>query len=151
MDGPRVAVVTGGAKGLGRASALRLAEDGRDLVVWDVLDDAGADTVAHVQAMGRRGAYRHVDVRDPAAVEAAAAAARAAFGHVDILVAAAGIIGRDAPSALATPLDEWHDVLAVNLTGTYLCLRAHVAGMAARGWGRTVTFTSGARDGLPAL
>ena len=69
------------------------------------------------------------------------------LGPVDILVNAAAIIGVDA-SVLETPLDEWDRVLAVNLTGTYLASRLVVGGMAERGWGRIVNFTSGARHGV---
>lgn len=101
----------------------------------------------------RHGAEAHAVEVDVASLDALTAAQRAtteALGQIDILVNAAGIIGVDA-SVLETPLDEWDRVLAVNLTGTYLASRMVVGGMAERGWGRIVNFTSGARHGTPAL
>lgn len=101
----------------------------------------------------RHGAEAHaveVDVASLDALTAAHQATTEALGQVDILVNAAAIIGVDA-SVLETPLHEWDRVLAVNLTGTYLASRMVVFGMAERGWGRIVNFTSGARHGTPAL
>jgi NAD(P)-dependent dehydrogenase (short-subunit alcohol dehydrogenase family) len=146
----RLAVVTGGAKGLGRAAALRLAEDGRDIALWDLLEAESQEVQQSIQALGRRARVYPVDVADRQAVAAAGQATLDDFGRVDILVNAAGIIGRDA-SVLTTPLEEWDRVLAVNLTGTYLCSRVLVDHMARRGWGRIVNFTSSARRGVPAL
>lgn len=103
--------------------------------------------------MRQRGAEAHaveVDVASLDALTAAQQATTESLGQIDILVNAAAIIGVDA-SVLETPLDEWERVLAVNLTGTYLASRMVVGGMAERGWGRIVNFTSGARHGTPAL
>ncbi|HUZ20240.1 MAG TPA: SDR family NAD(P)-dependent oxidoreductase [Acidimicrobiales bacterium] len=127
----RTAVVTGGASGLGRASARRLAEDGVTVVTVDV--SADADMV--------------VDVSDAGAV--ARAAAR--IGAVDILVNSAGIIG---PNKVLWEIedDEWASTLAVNLTGTFHLCRAFAPGMQERGWGRIVNFASMAgKDGNPRL
>ena len=150
MADGRVAIVTGGAKGIGRASALRLAADGRAIVIWDVAESEAVATAERVRDNGATAEVERVDLRDRAAIETAFARAMAAFGHVDILVNAAGIIGTDA-SVLTTPMDEWDDVLAVNLSGTYLSCRAAVGHMAERGWGRIVNFTSQAALGVPAL
>ena len=150
MSALRIAVVTGGATGLGRASALRLADDGRAVAVWD-RDLAGAKrTAADVRTRGVEALAVEVDVASLESLTAAQSTTRDALGAIDILVNAAGVIGVDA-SVLETPLDEWHHVLAVNLTGTYLASRLVVADMAERGWGRIVNFTSGARHGTPAL
>ncbi len=147
---PRLAVVTGGANGLGRASALRLAEDGRAIAIWDQ-DAAGADrTIADLKSRDVEAIAVEVDAASLESLEAAHATTVDLLGPVDILVNAAAIIGVDA-SVLETPLDEWERVLAVNLTGTYLASRMVVGGMAERGWGRIVNFTSGARHGVPAL
>ena len=150
MEGPRVAVVTGGANGLGRASALRLAEDGRAIAIWDSDADAAKRTIAELNRREAKALAVHVDVASAESLEAAHKATTEALGQIDILVNAAAIIGVDA-SVLETPLDEWERVLAVNLTGTYLASRMVVGGMAERGWGRIVNFTSGARHGTPAL
>ncbi len=127
----RTAVVTGGASGLGRASAERLAEDGVDVVTLDIA--AGADVLA--------------DVRDPGAVRAAAQR----IGPVDILVNSAGIIGPSKPLWEVTG-DEWAATFAVNVQGTFNLCRAFVPGMRERGWGRIVNFASMAgKDGNPNL
>ncbi len=150
MERPRVAVVTGGANGLGRASALRLAEDGRAIAIWDSDEDAAGQTVAELNRRDQKALAVHVDVASRESLERARTTTRDVLGPVDILVNAAAIIGVDA-SVLETPLAEWERVLAVNLTGTYLASRMVVGGMAERGWGRIVNFTSGARHGTPAL
>ncbi len=146
----RVALVTGGAKGMGRACALRLAEAGRDVAVVDLLEGPGGETVAAVEGLGRRARYFPCNVADADAVEATVAAVKGHFGRLDILVNAAGIIGRDLP-LLETPLQMWRDVLDVNLSGTYYMSRAVVPHMLEGRWGRIVNFTSGAREGVPTL
>ena len=146
----RVALVTGGGKGMGRASALRLAEAGRDVVVVDVLEAQGEETARAVREMGLRAAYYRCDVSDITDVERTVKAIKGAFGRIDILVNAAGIIGKDLP-LLETPIQMWHDVLGVNLSGTYFMSRTVVPHMLERGWGRIVNFTSGAREGVEQL
>jgi 3-oxoacyl-[acyl-carrier protein] reductase len=127
----RTAVVTGGASGLGRASAERLARDGVDVVTLDIA--AGADIIA--------------DVRDPAAVGAAAQRT----GPVDILVNSAGIVGPNKPLWEITD-EEWAVTFAVSVQGTFNLCRAFVPGMRERGWGRIVNFASMAgKDGNPNL
>lgn len=150
MGARRIAVVTGGANGLGRASALRLADEGRAIALWDRDLESARRTADEVRARGSDAQVVDVDVASPESLEAAYVATRDFLGPVDILVNAAAIIGVDA-SVLETPLDEWDRVLAVNLTGTYLASRLVVGEMAERGWGRIVNFTSGARHGTPAL
>ncbi len=146
----RVALVTGGAKGVGRACAIRLAEAGRDVAVVDVLEERARDTVEQVRALGRRAEFYACNVADLAEVERTVAAVKAAFGRIDILVNAAGIIGRDLP-LMETPIQMWHDVLGVNLSGTYFMSRVVVPHMVERKWGRIINFTSGAREGIPTL
>lgn len=150
MSARRVAVVTGGATGLGRASAVRLADDDRAIAIWDRDVDGAERTAANLKSRGALAMALDVDVASLESLEAALTTTRDILGPVDILVNAAAIIGVDA-SVLETPLDEWDRVLAVNLTGTYLASRLVVGEMAERGWGRIVNFTSGARHGTPAL
>src|SRR5437870_2051171 len=92
----RVAVVTGGARGIGRASALRIAEEGRDVVIADLLD-AGTEVVKEVEALGQKAIFIRTDVTDEAAVNALMATAVDTFGRLDILVCCAGILGKEMP------------------------------------------------------
>jgi glucose 1-dehydrogenase len=142
---PRVALITGGAQGIGRAAALRLAEAGRDVVIADVAPEA-AETVRVVQALGRRAAAHTLDVTDPAAVQALVADTLAAFGRIDILVCCAGLLGREL-SFLDVPLEEFERVLRVNLFGVIHAHQAVIPIMLRQGWGRCVTIGSGARHG----
>jgi 3-oxoacyl-[acyl-carrier protein] reductase len=138
--GSRAAIVTGGAKGIGREIALKLAEAGAAVLVAD-RDGAGADAVAgEIEAAGGRAVGRAADVRDPAGCEALVASAREAFGLLDTLVTSAGV-ARSQPF-LQTSLELWQETLAVNLTGTYLCCQAAAPAMAAAGGGRIVTIAS---------
>ena len=127
-----------------------MAEDGRATALWDLDLDGALRTAAEVRQRGAEAHAVEVDVASLDALTAAQQATTESLGQIDILVNAAAIIGVDA-SVLETPLDEWERVLAVNLTGTYLASRMVVGGMAERGWGRIVNFTSGARHGTPAL
>ena len=129
MGVSRIAVVTGGMSGLGRAAAARLADDGVKVLTLDIAD--GADLV--------------VDVTDPDAVHAAAERA----GPVDILVNSAGIVGPNAP-LWEISLEGWERTFAVNVRGTFNTCQAFVPGMRERGWGRIVNIASIAgKDGNP--
>src|SRR5690349_11170716 len=91
----RVAVITGGARGIGGATAVRLAEAGRDVVIADVLEAEAAETLVQVQALGQRGLFVPTDVSDEAAVRALAERTVAEFGRLDILVCCAGIFDKE--------------------------------------------------------
>jgi len=135
----RVAVVTGAAGGIGAATALAMAAEGARVVVADLKD--GAATVAAVEAAGGQAAYLPCDVADAGQVEAMVSAAVERFGALDVLVNDAGISGG---SSLAHELDVevWTRVLAVNLTGTFLCARAAMPHLLASGRGRIVNVAS---------
>jgi NAD(P)-dependent dehydrogenase (short-subunit alcohol dehydrogenase family) len=115
--GRRNALVTGASYGIGAAAALALARDGCDVAVSDLARASLAETVAAVEAAGRRGVAIELDLRSQASVERAMAEAVEALGQVDILVNNAGVPLRKA--ALETSRAEWEEVIGVNLTGTF--------------------------------
>jgi 3-oxoacyl-[acyl-carrier protein] reductase len=136
----RIALVTGGASGIGRAVCERLARAGAKVAVAD-LNDAAAESVAEaIRAVGGQASALALDVRDPDQVARAIALTEQTFGIAQILVTCAGV-GRLAPF-LDTDLDTWNDTLAVNLTGTFLCAQAAARRMVGTGWGRIVTIGS---------
>jgi NAD(P)-dependent dehydrogenase (short-subunit alcohol dehydrogenase family) len=141
----RLALITGGARGLGRATALRLAEEGRDIVIADLLD-CGHEVVQEVEALGQRAAYIPTDVTDEAAVQQLIDQAVAEFGRLDILVCCAGILGKEAPF-LEQSVAQFDKVMKINLYGVYHAHQAAIPHMLRQGWGRCVTITSGARHG----
>jgi 3-oxoacyl-[acyl-carrier protein] reductase len=160
----RVALVTGGSRGLGRADALTLARAGADVVIADIQveSDAGEDvdrygplaqaaraqglvfteaTAQEIQGMGRRAAAIKCDVTDRAQVEATVARAVDEFGSVDILVNNAGTL--DHVGQLGDQVPElWERDLRVNLTGAFNCAQAVWPHMRDRGWGRVVNMAS---------
>jgi NAD(P)-dependent dehydrogenase (short-subunit alcohol dehydrogenase family) len=141
----RVALVTGGARGLGRAAALRIAEEGRDIVIADLLD-IGNDVVKEVEALGQRAIYVPTDVTDEAAVQSLVQKTVDTFGRLDILVCCAGILGIEAPF-LEQSVKQFDKVIKINLYGVYHAHQAAIPHMLKQGWGRCVTITSGARHG----
>ncbi|MCP5152865.1 MAG: SDR family oxidoreductase [Ectothiorhodospiraceae bacterium] len=127
----QVAVVTGAARGFGRAIAERLAADGCRIAAWDVAPDAGQPAAL----------VREVDVASAEQVGAATEATLAALGRIDILVNNAGINGPTVP-LWEYPLEAWDRVMAIDLTGVFLCTRAVVPHMITRGSGRVVNIAS---------
>jgi 3-oxoacyl-[acyl-carrier protein] reductase len=141
----RVAVVTGGASGIGLAIARRLLASGARLSLWDA--NPGAIAAAAPQLGDAHSA--EVDVRDYASVARARDATLDALGRIDILVTSAGITGPNV-TTWEYPLDAWRDVLDVNLTGTFHCARAVAGPMRAADYGRIVMIASVAgKEGNP--
>jgi len=137
----KVAVVTGAARGIGRAIAMRLAQEGADVAVVDVRDEQGRQAAEAVEAAGRRGLYVHADVTQPPDVEQMVQAALGAFGTVDILVNCAGICPFK-PFLEISP-ELWSEVLDTNLKGYFLCSQAVARAMVARGIrGRIINVSS---------
>ncbi len=134
----KVAVITGGAAGIGQAFARRLAEEGVDIAIADIAP--AHETEALVKAAGRAVLSATCDVASPESVRAFADVVLERYGHVDILVNNAGIylLG---PFA-AIEYDQWRKVLAVNLDAAFVMCKAFVPGMQARHWGRVVNMTS---------
>ncbi|MGA0545100.1 SDR family NAD(P)-dependent oxidoreductase [Brevundimonas sp. VNH65] len=141
----RTAVVTGGASGLGKASAARIVAEGGKVILWDLNADALKAAAAEVGAV----AVTALDVADPEAVQAAAETANAILGRIDILVASAGITGATVPVP-EFPIDSWRRVIDINLNGVFYCCRAIVPFMLANDYGRIVNVASVAgKEGNP--
>lgn len=132
----QVAVITGGARGIGMAVAKRLASEGATPVIWDL---AGADAAA--KALGHQAFGCEVDVSIEESVEAARAATEARFGKIDILVTSAGITGRTHP-VKGHAYAPWKQVIDIHLGGVFLCARAVLDGMVERDYGRIVSVAS---------
>jgi 2-hydroxycyclohexanecarboxyl-CoA dehydrogenase len=144
----RIAVVTGGGSGLGRSISLKLAADGHRVAVVDVNSENAEKVAAEIHAAGGTAIALGVDVSDEGAVEAGFATVRDKFGPVEILVTSAAIAGFTRFDQIT--LDEWNRYLAVNLTGTFLCVRAVLSDMVTAKWGRIVTISSAAgQQGAP--
>lgn len=145
---PRVAVVTGGASGIGAAICRHLAAAGRKVAVLD-LDGAGAKGLAdELAADGCQALGLEVDVVDRTRIDEAFAKIRAELGPTEILVTSAGMVAFD-DFAEITP-ERWQRVLDVNLTGTFHACQAALVDMVAAGWGRIVTISSSsAQRGSP--
>ncbi|MEJ3652799.1 mycofactocin-coupled SDR family oxidoreductase [Actinomycetes bacterium KLBMP 9759] len=151
LDG-KVALITGGARGQGRSHAVTLARAGADIVVCDIDEPIGsvpyalstasdlAETVAHVEEVGRRCIAVPADVRERAELDAVVERAIAELGHVDIALANAGIASYGPIAEMSA--SQWQDMIDVNLTGVFNTLRAVVPHMIERRSGRIVATSS---------
>jgi len=140
----RVALVTGGGRGIGRAIALALAREGADVAVAARTPAETERVGAEVRGLGRRAAALTADVTSERDVAVMAAAAVRDLGRVDILVNAAG--GAESAPLVRTDLPLWNRMLAGNLTSVFLCTYAFLPAMIERGWGRVINVAS--RAGL---
>lgn len=137
----KVALVTGGSRGIGRGTALTLARAGADIIINYVQDDAAAAwTADQIAQMGRKVVTVKADVGDLGDLQRLLDRAHEAFGRVDILVSNAGIGQRQ--QIVDTPDDEWERVMNVNARATLVLVRALLPGMIARQFGRIVTISS---------
>lgn len=144
----RVAVVTGGARGIGRAVAERMLASGAAVALWD-LDARALDATAAELSRAGTVSTHAVELTDEAAVRAAAEASTARHGKVDVLVNNAGITGGNAPTWELPPA-VWRRVVEVNLVAPYLVASTLIPGMIAGGWGRIVNVASVAgKEGNP--
>jgi NAD(P)-dependent dehydrogenase (short-subunit alcohol dehydrogenase family) len=144
----RHAVVTGGARGIGRAVAERLLVSGAHVTIWDQDESLARRTAEELGGTGRTH-VEAIDVTDIAAVETALAASESVLGPVDILVTSAGITGPVSTVADYEPL-AWRRVIDVDLVGVYACVRSVVRGMSERGYGRIINVASIAgKEGNP--
>ena len=136
----RVALVTGAASGIGRAAAERLASEGASVVVTDVQDEAGEETVAALNAGGGDALYVHLDVTDEAGWQAAVERVLAERGRLDILVNNAGL-GDLAPIE-ETSLADWERTVAIDQTGVFLGMKSCAKALKASGHGSVVNISS---------
>jgi glucose 1-dehydrogenase len=129
----KVALITGGAKGIGKAIALRFAQEGADIVVTDKDEHAGLETAEEVRAVGRRALFATADVSDRAVTEEVLEHVLRDFGSIDILVNNAGIIVFG--SLMKCSPEDWDRMLAVDLTGAFHCTQLVGEQMVKRGRG----------------
>jgi 2-dehydro-3-deoxy-L-rhamnonate dehydrogenase (NAD+) len=144
----RVAVITGGAQGIGHATAERMLQSGASVVLWDIDAALLAKAKDSLGKLGRVGSAQ-LELTDDSAVAQATAQAIAEFGRIDILVNNAGITGGNA-TTWELPPEMWRRVVEVNLIAPYLTCRAVVPQMLKQGWGRIVNVASVAgKEGNP--
>jgi 3-oxoacyl-[acyl-carrier protein] reductase len=145
----KVAIVTGAAMGLGRAVALRLAQDGSDIVLVDVDMKLMEEVAAEIRALGRKTLIHAVDISQWTQVKEMADNVIATFRRIDILVNSAGILGPTLP-VWEYGVDDWDRVVAIDLKGTFLMCKAVIEQMRRQRSGRIVNFASIAgKDGNP--
>jgi len=138
----RVAVVTGAASGIGRATAEAFANAGAQVLLADINDELGEAVAAALEAQGRGASYFHVDITDAASIEAFRQAATAKHGRVDIVANVAGW-GKTEPFVENKP-EFWRKLIDLNFLGTVMVTRAFVEGMMERRSGRIVCVASDA-------
>lgn len=139
---PKVAIVTGAGRGIGRAIAERLLQDGFATAIADInFAEAQATSEQLAQATGGEALAIHVDVTDSASVRHMVDAVMERYGQIDVLVNNAGIIGPGG-SIVECPEEGWARVMAVNLTGVFLCAKAVLPVMLQQGSGRMINMAS---------
>ncbi|HET7002674.1 MAG TPA: SDR family NAD(P)-dependent oxidoreductase, partial [Puia sp.] len=135
----KVALVTGGANGIGLATVERFAKEGAKIILWD-LTDKGNNIAENLKKAGREVLFQKVSVTEKSTVQAAVREAHAHFGRIDILINNAGIT-KDR-TLLKMSDAEWDDVISVNLTGVFNCTREVAPIMKEQNYGRIVSASS---------
>ncbi len=142
----RVIIVTGGAQGIGRAFAMRFAEEGARVVIADINSPAAEKTAAEIGEAGGEAVAVPTDVSDHTSTEAMAQVALEKWGRIDGLVNNAAVFQRPQitrGTVEEITAEEWDRVMAVNVRGPFLCCRAVLPHMKARGYGKIVNISSG--------
>lgn len=137
----QVVLVTGGSNGIGRATAIAFGREGARVVVSDMADAAGEQTVSIIRNAGGDARYVRTDVRDASEIEKLVHGTLQTYGRLDIAFNNAGIEGTSAPIADLSEAD-WERVLRVNLTAAFLCMKHEIAAMLERGTGAIVNNAS---------
>jgi NAD(P)-dependent dehydrogenase (short-subunit alcohol dehydrogenase family) len=142
----KVAIITGGGSGIGRATAELFAKEGARVVVADYKADTGAEVARAIKNAGGEGLFVQVDISDPAQVQRMVDAALETYSGIDILFNGAGILARG--TALDTDEKTWKRVMAINLNGTFWCCKAVLPHLIKRGGGSIINVSSstGAHD-----
>lgn len=135
----KIALITGGANGIGLATAIRFANEGAKIILWDV-SELGNEVVQELNKAGHKAIFNKISVTNESEVQQAVAEARDHFGRIDILINNAGIT-RDR-TLLKMSKQEWDDVIAVNLTGVFNCTQAVAPIMKEQKYGRIVSASS---------
>ena len=133
----KVAIVTGGALGIGRASCFLLSREGARVAVTDVLDDQGRKTASEIQNAGGTAEYWHLDVSNEADVTRVSAEVNRRFGRIDVLVNNAGISGVNRPTHEVTE-SEWDALMAINVKGVFFCTKHVIPYMKEGGRGGSI-------------
>lgn len=142
----KIAIVTGSASGIGRATARRLAADGAAVLIADINADGAAQVAREINDDGGRATAQHVDLARPESVEAMVAAAVEEFGGLDVLhnnaaATGAGVLGRDG-GIVDADLDVWDTTMAINLRGSMLACKYAIPAMIERGGGSIINMST---------
>jgi NAD(P)-dependent dehydrogenase (short-subunit alcohol dehydrogenase family) len=137
----KVAIVTGGAVGIGRACVIRMAEEGAKVAIFDVLETEGSTLADQIAAKGGQAAFWKVDVADEGTLKSAIAAAAARFGGLNIIVNNAGISGSPKPTDQVTE-EEWDRVQAVNVKGVFFGTKHAIPHLRGAGGGSIINLSS---------
>lgn len=146
----KVAVITGGARGIGKGIALKFAEEGCTPVIVDLLESQAVQTLNEVQMKGRDGVFIKCDISDANQVQGMVEQVVRKFEKIDILVNNAGIPGGIPRTIADISEEDWDNVLKTNLKGTFLCCKAAVSHMKQRGSGKIINISSLAAISPPA-
>jgi len=136
----KVAIITGGASGIGKATAIRFAQEGAQIAIWDVQEERGQEVIKILLEMGSQAIFYNVDIADAAQVQEAVNAVMKDFDKIDILINNAGIV-RDA-TLIKLTAEQFDSVIDVNLKGVFNCTKAVAPHMIERGYGRIVQASS---------
>ena len=149
----KVAIITGAGRGIGRAYALRFVDEGAKVVIADIILENAQKVAAEIEARGGEGLALHVDVSDTSSTLEMAEKTAARFGSIDILVNNAALYGGFGVKRWDVwTIEEWERSFAINVVGSWLCIKAVVPHMIAQGKGKIINIGSGTFDlGLHAL
>ena len=140
LDG-KVALITGAGSGIGRATSKIFAREGARLIIADVDEAGGHETLSAITDGGREAVFVTADIAQPATAESLVAKAVATYGRLDCAFNNAGIEGAGALTHKCT-MENWNRVIAINLTGVWLCMKAEIAQMLQQGGGGAIVNTS---------